>query len=422
MNNGYTVSENGVVIRHFCTPALHGFCLCLYIKAGALYESDSENGISHFWEHMLFRSVNNALGGELYRKIDSLGATFDAVTYRELIQLRISGAKENFRECAELLTTVFTPFSASAAETDIERRRIKSEIRESDEPTSLDFFTRKIVWNGTSLENPIIGRRSILDKIGPTALAKVQERILSPENIFFCLTGAFTESDVEYLSHLTGQYRLLHAQKRNNLAPLPSDFGKRGAQIHIKNSDCSVVRFNFDADCSGMTQAEQYLLYDVLFSGECSMLFKSLSDETGLVYSYDACFEKYNNAGNLYFYYELANGKIYEAVKRTMSVLNSLRSCAPKDFECTKAAYIINSGLLLDDPEELNWQIGYEYYVMGREFVSIEDRRESFRSVSAERISEIAREIFTPDNFVLTMKAPKKKTDAEKVRNLLKFV
>ncbi len=422
MNNGYTVSENGVVIRHFCTPALHGFCLCLYIKAGALYESDSENGISHFWEHMLFRSVNNALGGELYRKIDSLGATFDAVTYRELIQLRISGAKEKFRECAELLTTVFTPFSASAAETDIERRRIKSEIRESDEPTSLDFFTRKAVWHGTSLEKPIIGSRGILDKIGPTALAKAQERTLTPENIFFCLTGAFTESDVEYLARLVGKYALLHAPERGNLAPLPSDFGKRGSQVLIKNSDCSIVRFNFDADCSGMTQAEQYLLYDVLFSGECSMLFKSLSDETGLVYSYDACFEKYNNAGNLYFYYELANGKIYEAVERTMAVLNALRNSAPKDFECTKAAYIINSGLLLDDPEELNWQIGYEYYVMGREFVSIEDRRESFRSVSAERISEIAREIFTPDNFVLTMKAPKKKTDAEKVRNLLKFV
>ena len=46
MNNGFTVSENGVAIHHFNNPVLHGFCLCLYIKAGALYEDDSENGIS----------------------------------------------------------------------------------------------------------------------------------------------------------------------------------------------------------------------------------------------------------------------------------------------------------------------------------------------------------------------------------------
>ena len=421
MNNGFTVSENGVAIHHFNNPVLHGCCLCLYIKAGALYETNSENGISHFWEHMLFRSVNNALGGELYRRIDSLGATFDAVTYRELIQLRISGASEKFRECAELLTTVFTQFSASAAETDIERRRIKSEIRESDEPTSLDFFTRSIVWHGTSLANPIIGRRNVLDRIGPVALARAQQQILSPNNIFFCVTGAFTESDVEYLSELVGKYPLVSSEKRCNIAPVPSDFGCRDAAVHIKNSDCSIVRFNFDADCKGLNQAEQYLLYDVLFSGECSMLFKVLSEETGLVYSYDACFEKYNNIGNLYFSFELANGKINEAVSRTVSVLKSLRNKKPLDFDCTKAAYIVNSGLLLDDPEELNWQIGYEYYVMGREFVSIEDRRESFRNVSAERICEVAREIFKPENLVLTMKAPKKKTDADVIRDMLRF-
>ena len=105
------ISNNGVEIFGYRSPYLHSFCLCLYVKAGPLYEDDSENGISHFFEHTAFRSINTALDGKLYKKADLWGLNMNALTYNEFIQFKITGASSKFKEAAEILTEIFTPFS-----------------------------------------------------------------------------------------------------------------------------------------------------------------------------------------------------------------------------------------------------------------------------------------------------------------------
>lgn len=418
-----TVSSQGVAVYGYKNPHLHGFCLCMYVRAGSMYESDNQNGISHFWEHTLFRNINCVCGGDLYKRIDTLGAVIDACTYREFIQIKISGASEKLRECALLLMKVFSKFQAPASDVDLERKRIKSEIREIDDKASLDGFTRRLVWKNTSMANPIIGKRSVLDKIGAKALASFQESILTPDNIFFCLTGAFDDDDERYIAELIDSYSItgVRGEKRDNLAPVPDGFMNRNAQIEVKSDRYCRIRFNFDVDCSRYNTAEQYLLYDILFANENAIIFKALSEDSGLVYSYDSCLEKYTNIGNLYFCFEVSGAKLEQAIEKVMCALNSLRQKPYDELEATKSAYIVNTGLLLDEPGELNFELGYEYKIMGLEFESLEKRRESFIKVTPERIQEIAREIFRPENLVLTLSGNKKRLDTEKIASLLRF-
>ena len=115
------ITSNGVEIYGYKSPYLHSFCLCLYVKAGPLYEEEGENGISHFFEHTAFRSINTALDGELYRRADLLGITMNAVTYKEFIQFKITGATEKFKESVDILCEIFTPFNVPKNEIDIER-------------------------------------------------------------------------------------------------------------------------------------------------------------------------------------------------------------------------------------------------------------------------------------------------------------
>lgn len=414
-------SKNGIDIYGYKNPALHSFCLCLYVKAGPLYEDACENGISHFFEHMAFRSINNAISGELYRRADMLGITINAVTYKEFIQFKITGSSEKFRESADILCEIFTPFYATKNEIDIERKRIKSELRESDEKNSLDYFSQKIIWQGTSLENTILGKNAVLDKIGIKALQKAQKELLTPENIFFYITGNFTDGDIEYLSEIAGEKTLqAGSDKKANRADIPKDFGNRKGSVHVKNSTEHIVRFSFDIVSEKYTAAELYLLYDILFTGECSKLFKALSDESGMVYSYDASIERYNNIGTLSFLYEVGAKDVIKSVEKVVEVLGKLKKGITDELSLTKPAYILNAGILLDEPEELGFQLGYEYKIMGKEFVSLDERKKSFEDVTPERMTEIVREIFTANNLVLTFKDNKKKLDTEKIKELIK--
>ncbi len=413
------VSKNGVEIYGYRSPYLHSFCLCLYVKAGPLYEKDAENGISHFFEHTAFRSINTALGGELYRRADMLGITMNAVTYKEFIQFKITGATEKFRESVDILCEIFTPFSVPKCELDVERKRIKSELRESDERNSLEYFSEKIVWDGTRLSNTILGKNAVLDKIGIKALFGAQERFLSANNIFFYVTGNYGDDGLAYLHYVVENKRLpVCGEKMDNKAQVPVMFGKRNAHIAVKNSKEHIVRFSFDIFSERYNCAESYLLYDILFSGECSKIFKGLSEESGMVYSYDASIERYKNIGTLSFLYEVGAKDAYKSVKKVVDILAKLKCGIKDELEYARASYVVNAKCLLDEPEDLNFQLGYEDKLLGRGFASFDERVESYKNVTAERMTEIVREIFTKDNLVLTFKEDKKRINISEIREI----
>ena len=122
--------RHGIPVYRFANPALHSFCLCLYVRAGSMFETESENGITHFLEHLVFRSVNRQMKGELYRTLDRLGLTFEGVTYREFVRFSVTGSPKHFKTGAEILLRVLSPLSLSAEELRTERSRVKAEIRE----------------------------------------------------------------------------------------------------------------------------------------------------------------------------------------------------------------------------------------------------------------------------------------------------
>ena len=159
------ITPQGVSVFHDKNENIHSFCLCLYVRAGSLFETKENNGISHFFEHIVFKNIHYQMGENLYQTLDRCGLDFNASTYEEFIQFIITGAPAHFEEAAEILTGIFEPITLPEEVIDTERKRIKAEIREEDEESSLGYFTKKIAWKNTSLERTITGKKKTLDKI-----------------------------------------------------------------------------------------------------------------------------------------------------------------------------------------------------------------------------------------------------------------
>ena len=151
----HSVTKNGVSIYQYRNPASHGFFISLFLRSGSMFESDTDNGITHFFEHLAIRNVHKVMNGELYRELDRHGIEFNASTYYEMVQFYVSGARENFAFGARVISELLSPVILSSSEIDTERRRIKAEIRESDDKSSLSVFSSGIVYEGTNLKNPI---------------------------------------------------------------------------------------------------------------------------------------------------------------------------------------------------------------------------------------------------------------------------
>ena len=66
--NERSVSVNGISIYSLINPNLRSFCLSLYVRAGSIFEDLSNNGISHLFEHVVFRNIKK-LRSKLVKKL-----------------------------------------------------------------------------------------------------------------------------------------------------------------------------------------------------------------------------------------------------------------------------------------------------------------------------------------------------------------
>ena len=412
------LTDSGVEIYSYKNPSLHGFYISLYLRAGSMFEE--HQGITHFLEHTAIRNVNAVMGGNLYATLDSFGIDFNATTYTELVQFYISGAKENFNVASDIISRILAPIILPASEINLERERIKAEIREGDDTTSLSTFAGGIIHRGTKLQNLITGTVGSVNRINRTTLEDYRRSVMTPENIFFYVTGNFEDSNLDYLSREIEKYKLEKGKKNENLAPVCEKFGKREIHVHIKNADFTMLRFTFDMDMTRISLPETDILYDVLFSGYNSLFFIEMSEKRGICYDIPGYIEKYSNIGTLTFSFEVRPALVYEAVETVVSIISDFKSRLLREEELMKAGYVKNSGMLYDSAGELNFAFGYDNHIMKAAYSDISDRASAYAKITPERIREIAETVFRPENLTLAIKGNKKKIDIEALENIIK--
>lgn len=413
------LTRSGVEIFGYRNTASAGFYISLFLRAGSMYESEKDSGITHFLEHVAIRNVNALMDGRLYSLLDKYGIEFNASTYSEMVQFYVSGAKHHFDVGARIISKILSPIVLSADDIRTECARIKAEIRENDEKTSLSAFTSSIVHKGTTLALPITGTLGGVGKINRTRLEEYRRRVFTKENVFLYVTGAYSDEDIRALGDCIDEYSLGVGEAHLNVAPVPSDFGKRQRAVYVKNADFTMVRFTFDMDMTRLNVPQTDLIYDILLSGYNSKFFIEMSEKRGLFYDINGATERYKNIGTFTFSFEVRPDALYEAVSTTLGVLKQLKKELLSEDECMKAGYVDNAFMLYDDTRELNFTFAYDNHIMDNGYGSLDERAERYRSVSPQDIRRAAKLIFNADNLTLTIKGNKKKINTEKILEII---
>ena len=413
------IAKNGVPVYSMTNKDSHGFFISMFLKSGCMYEREDENGITHFLEHAAIRNVNKLMSGDLYRELDRCGMEFNASTYSEMVQFYVSGASRHFRTAAGMISRLLSPIILDRDEISLERERIKAEIREVDDKSSLAFIANLDVWEGTPLTRPITGTLASVSKISRTRLEKYRARIYNKENIFFYVTGNVDNDNLSYLCELIGGYELEGDEVHDNVAPLPDAFHRRVKNIRVKNADFTKIRYSYDVDMSRVSSAELDLLYDTILGGYSSDFFIELSEKRGLFYDLGGTVERYKGAAVFSFAYELKEGRLNEAAEMTAKLVRAYTERPLDSDRCMKAVYVDNADMLLDDVRDLCFTFAYDNHILDLGYRGIEDRKEAYERITPERLREVAAVIFRPENLTVAVKGNKKRIDTDKLKNII---
>ena len=415
-----SVSVSGIDIYSMTNPALKSFCLSLYIRAGSLFENTTNNGISHLFEHIVFRNLKNKYEN-FYELLALHGLDLQGCTYKEFIRFTINGPYDEFDFATDILCSLFDEIKLTSSDFLKEKKRIKAEIREKDERNSLEYFFDNIVWNGSEAEKTVLGYCKNIDGFSIKKINAFRENVLSKNNLFVYVTGNVSQEDKNVLYRKIEKINInKQSVSFTNAVTVNKDFFNRKGIVNIKNDYWHYVKIGFDIDCSKYSGGVYDLIYAVLFKGDAGLVHNYLSEDNPIIYSFESTLEQYDNIGNINFKFEVGKEKIVDAVRIIVSLLNHVKN-GQFNFDANLKYEMSNSLMELDKPDDLNWSMAYYNHILKTDSIDYSNKFYGrFNNITKEQIIQAAKEIFQVKNMTVAIKGNKKKINVKHLEDVLK--
>jgi predicted Zn-dependent peptidase len=285
---------NGLRIVTEEIPYVNSVSIGIWVKAGSRYESNENNGVSHFIEHLLFKGTKKRTAKEIAAAIDKIGGQLNAFTSKESTCFYAKVLDTHFDIALDVLADMY--FNSSFLPEDIEKEKgvVMEEIgmyEDSPEDLVHDLFSQA-VWSGNPLGMSILGTEQSLNNLTREHIVQYFKENYIPQNTVISVVGNFKHSDVvnkirEYFEVAEkGEKRILQA-KKPSFVPEFMLKSKNTEQVHI------CIGFN------GIDMKSRYfypmLVFNNVFGGSMSSrLFQKIREDRGLAYSvfsYPSSFE-----------------------------------------------------------------------------------------------------------------------------------
>ncbi|MCK5125895.1 MAG: insulinase family protein [candidate division Zixibacteria bacterium] len=255
----------------------------VFIRAGAKYENDFNNGITHFLEHLLFDGTKNRSRLEISEGIDNHGGYINAFTRKDLTAFLVLTPKEHFEYGIEIQADQLFNSIFPDVELPKERKVVIEEIQKDNDNEAgkaYDFFNAKSMA-GTAYERTVLGYKNIIASIPRENIINYWKQFYAPNNMIALVIGDFdTEEMIETYKSVFGVIPPVDT-------PPPPDVSYNPPlekKVYKKAGKAKQTYINIGIDAPHFTDPDWYafdLMCEYLNSDEYSPLLKALSDSDG---------------------------------------------------------------------------------------------------------------------------------------------
>jgi zinc protease len=185
--------DNGmqtILIENHASPMIASV---IFVRSGSKYESEYENGITHFLEHLLFDGTTHLTREELSNSIRDLGGYVNAYTREDLTAYLVLLPKQyieyGMTVQADMLFNSVFPENELAKERQVVIEEIR---RDADAPdwAALGYF-RNAAYGATDYGRPVLGYEPFIANIPRAAIIQYWKTHYSPDNITVLVIGDF---------------------------------------------------------------------------------------------------------------------------------------------------------------------------------------------------------------------------------------
>ena len=287
-NKQVSVLQNGVSIATDLVPGASSVYAGLWLPIGSASENSKNNGLSHFYEHLVFKGTKNCSAFQIAKEIEDLGGNLNAYTSRDATCFYIHIAKEHLQTAMRVLAELIMEPKLTSSDFAKERNVIIKEIiAVEDNPEELaDDFFHKAHFKGCSLALPIAGSLKSVKNLCLEEIRKRQKFILDELPILVSVAGAVEHNElVKICKKFFG--------KKRSAGNQPSIAYSANSGVEVRQKEVQQATVLWGTSCEGLEAKELRALqiFNHIFGdGFSSRLFQNIREKYGLAYSINSSF------------------------------------------------------------------------------------------------------------------------------------
>ncbi|MFI3166976.1 MAG: pitrilysin family protein [Bacillota bacterium] len=363
----------------------------MWIGTGSAFESQKENGISHFIEHMLFKGTKNLTAFEISDKVDSVGGQLNAFTSRETTCYYTWTTKQHVGMSCELLSDMLFNSLFASEELAKEKGVVLEEISMSnDNPEDVCFdalFTK--IYGDCSVGQTILGTSQNVEGFDKNAIKDYMQKHYNAKNVVLSVVGNIEFEEVEALCEKYFESGFKADHNENLGYELPTF--TQGFVSNTKDIEQCHLTLAMPSICFNHKQGYEYsMINNILGGGMTSRLFQKIREEDGLCYTIYSYNSLNKNSGTHLIYTGINPKNIDKCLSGIFGVMQDLKKNAITKEEFNRAKEQMKGNMILSQESCQNqMMLAGKYMVMTDEIFNMEQRVESISKISFDSVVDI---------------------------------
>lgn len=407
MTYNKTILNNGVRIITEEIEHLKSVSLGIWVNTGSRDETDQENGVSHFIEHMSFKGTPTRSSLDIARDLDAIGGLSNAFTGKEntCFYGRVLG--KHFPILAEVLSDIFLNPLFDPINMEREREVIFQEINmmEDSPDDNLNELFNSRFWFDHPMGRSILGTGETVSTINQKTISNYIRNYYIPERIMVVAAGKVDHETM--VSHFGPVFdSALKGGSPNPERSVPAPKG--GVSLHFKELEQVHICLGGEAPSQIDHGRFACAIFNTILGGNMSSrLFQEVRENRGLAYSIYSFLSSYADTGLLGVYAatEMKNIKLL-----LETVQQEIRKMCGGDFtqnDLAAAREHLIGGIYLssESADTRMMRLAKNESIFGRE-VSYEELVDSLEKVVLDDVVEIAGGVFRNQDLTFASLGP----------------
>jgi predicted Zn-dependent peptidase len=399
--NNYKISElpGGIKLVSETIPYIKSFSIGFWFNVGARDENESNNGISHFIEHMVFKGTSKRSAKKISEDIEAYGGYLNAFTGKENTCFYGRGLEKNLDRTFNVISDMIQNPLFKQIHIKKESGVVIDELLDiNDNPEELIFDKfEEVLFAGNNLSLPIIGTEKNLRSFNTSSLHRFHSQNYSVNNLLIAASGAVNHDE---LNSLTQKY-FRKTKQINSLKR--SVFLKNSPSESLIVKDIQQVHSLIGRDTIGYNDERRLMLKVLsilLGEGSSSRLFQAVREKLGITYQINSFLNSYNDVSAFGVYFSTNDKQADKVVNIIFREFKKLREKKVSQKELSRVKEYLKGSIILGLENTSNRMIRMAnsiiYY---NRIITVEEILNKIDIISADDILELANQYLREKDF-----------------------